>query len=52
MMKKVLLAKSKWNKIEVLISNVLIDPNISHDELVLINNALKEYDKMKKEKKI
>ena len=26
---------------------VLIDSNISHDELVLINNVLKEYDKMK-----
>ena len=26
---------------------VLIDSNSSHDELVLINNVLKEYDKMK-----
>ena len=52
MMKNVLLGKSKWNKIEVLISKVLIDPNITHDKLVLINNTLKEYNKMEKEIKI
>ena len=44
-----LLAKSKLNRIEVLISKALIDLNISHDEFVLINNALKEYNKMKEE---
>ena len=44
-----LLAKSKFNRIEVLISKALIDLNISHDEFVLINNALKEYNKMKEE---
>ena len=43
-----LLAKSKLNSIGVLISNVLIDSIISHDEFVLIN-MLKEYDEMKKE---
>ena len=32
---------------EVLISKVLIDSNISHDEFVLMNNVLKEYDDMK-----
>ena len=37
----VLLAKSKLNSIEVLISKKLIDSNISHDEFVLINNVLK-----------
>ena len=43
--KIVLLTKSKLNSIEVLISKTLIDSNISHDELVLINNVLKEcYD--------
>ena len=26
-----------------------MDPNISHDEFVLINNALKEYDIKKEE---
>ena len=44
-----LLAKSKWNKIEVLISKALIDLNISRDEFVLINNVLKVYIKMKEE---
>ena len=39
--KTVLLAKSKLNSIEVLISKVLIDWVISHGELVLINNVLK-----------
>ena len=47
--KIVLLAKSKLNSIEVLISKALIDSNISHDEFVLINNVLKEYDEMKEE---
>ena len=37
----VLLAKTKLNSIEVLISRSLIDSCISHDEFVLINNALK-----------
>ena len=36
-------AKTKLNDIEVLISKVLIDSNISHDEFVLINNALKKW---------
>ena len=43
----VLLAKSKLSSIEVLSSKVLIDSNISHDEFVSINNALKEYNDMK-----
>ena len=40
-------AKIKLNSVEVL----NIDSNISLDEFVLINNAQKEYDKMKKKKK-
>ena len=44
-----MLAKSKLNSIEVLISEALIDSNISHGEFVLINNVLKEYDDMKEE---
>ena len=36
--KIVSIAKSKLNRIEVLISKSLIDSNISHDELVSINN--------------
>ena len=45
----VLLAKSKLNSMEVLVSNALIDSIISHDEFVLINNILKEYIEMKQE---
>ena len=47
--KIVLLAKSKLNSIEVLISKALIDSVISHDEFVLINNVSKEYKEMKEE---
>ena len=46
--KIVLIAKSKLNSMEVLISKALIDSNISHDEFVSINDVLKEYE-MKKE---
>ena len=45
----VLLVESKLNSIEVLISKALINSVISHDEFVLINNVLKEYNEMKKE---
>ena len=45
----VLLAKSKLNGIEVLISQALIDSNISHDKFVLINNVVKEHGNMKEE---
>ena len=47
--KIVLLAKSKLNSIEVLISETLIDSVISHDESNLINYGLKEYNKMKED---
>ena len=47
--KIVLSAKTKLNSIEVLISKALIDLNISHDEFVLVNNVLKEFDDMKEE---
>ena len=46
-----MLAKYKLNSTEVLISKALIDSNISHGELVLINNVLKEYDDMKESRK-
>ena len=46
--KIVLLAKSKLNSTEILVSNALIDSNISHNEIVLISNI---YDRMKKKKK-
>ena len=45
----VLLAKSKLHSIEVLIYKALISSSISHDEFVLINNDLKEYNDMKQE---
>ena len=45
----VLLAKSTLKSIEVLISKALFDSVISHDEFVLIDNVLKEYNEMKKE---
>ena len=44
-----MLAKTKLNSLELLISKALIGSVISHDEFVLINNALKEYDKIKDE---
>ena len=49
--KIVLLAKSKLNSIEILISKTLIDSGISYDEFVLINNVVKEYNEKKKNKK-
>ena len=49
--KIVLLAKSKLNSIEVLISKALIDSNISHDETVSVNNVLKEFYDIKEEVK-
>ena len=45
------LAKSKLYNTVVLISKALIDLNISHDEFVLIINALKKYEEMKEESK-
>ena len=45
----VLLAKSKLNSTEVLISHSLIDSIISHYEFALTNNVVREYDKMKEE---
>ena len=44
-----LLAKSKLNSVEVLISKALIDSVNSHDEFVLINNALKKHNEMREE---
>ena len=45
----VLFTKSKLNSAEVLISKALINSIISHDEFVLINNVLNEYNGMKEE---
>ena len=47
--KLVLPGKAKLDTIKVLITKSLIDPYISHDELVLRNNLLREYNEMKEE---
>ena len=44
-----MLAKTKLNSIEVLISRTSIKSNISHKEFVSVNYVLKEYDGMKEE---
>ena len=49
--KIVLLAKSKLNSIEVLISKTLIDSNISHYDFFLMNNVQNKSDDMKEETK-
>ena len=45
------MAKTNLNSTEVVISNMVTDPYISHFEFVLVNIVLKEYDGMKKEVK-
>ena len=47
--KIVLLAKTKLNTIEVLISKALIDSYINHDKIFSVNNVLREYNEMKDE---
>ena len=47
--KRVFLAKTKLNSIEVLISKALTDWYISHDEFVLVIDVLKKYDYIKEE---
>ena len=37
------------NNREILISKALIDSYISHDEFILVDNELKEYDVIKEE---
>ena len=49
--KIILTAKSKLNSIEVLISKAVIDSVIGHDEFVLINNVLKEYNERRRNQK-
>ena len=45
--KIVSLAKSNLNSIEVLTSKALVDSNINLEEFVLINNMLKECERIK-----
>ena len=47
--KIVLLGTDKLNTTEALISKVLIDSDISHDEFLSVNNVLREYNEIKKE---
>ena len=42
-----MLAKSKLNSIETLISQVLIDVEISHEEFITILNEKDKYQKIK-----
>ena len=44
-----MLAKSKLNGIELLIWKILIHSVICHDEFALMNNVLKEYNKIEQE---
>ena len=44
-----MLAKTKLNTIEVLSFIALIDSYINHDELISVNNVLREYSETKKE---
>ena len=46
--KILILAKSKLNSIETLISQALIDMEISHEEFITILNEKDKYEKMKK----
>ena len=41
------MAKSKLNSIETLISEALIDMDISHEEFITISNEKDKYEKMK-----
>ena len=44
---QVLLAKTKLNSTEVLISKPLVDSYVSHDKFVSVNNVLREYNEVK-----
>ena len=47
--KMALLGKTKLNTNEILISKVLIQWCISHEEFVSVNNVLRQYNKIKEE---
>ena len=49
--KIVFLVKNNLNSIEFLIFEALTDSYICHDEFILVNNVLKEYDEIKEERK-
>ena len=47
----VLSGKTKLNTIEVVISKALIESHINHDEIVSVNNVLREYNEINEENK-
>ena len=47
-----MLAKSKLNSIETLVSQAMIDMEISHEEFITILNEKSKYEKMKENVKI
>lgn len=49
--KVLLLAKLKLDNIEVLITQDLIDQDISHDELISVNDVLEVYNEIKEANK-
>ena len=44
-----LLGKGKLNTIEVLVSEALIDSYVSHDEFILANDVVRQYNEEKEE---
>ena len=50
--KIVLLGKDKINTFEVIISKSLINSYVSHNEFVLVNNVLREFNEMEKDTEI
>ena len=46
-----MLAKSKLNGVETLISQALVDMEISHEEFITILNERDKYDKLKSKQK-
>ena len=47
--KILVLAKSKLNSIETLVSQELIDMKVSHEQFIVILNQKYKYEKMKKD---
>ena len=50
--KIVLLGKDKINTFEVIIFKSLINSYVSHNEFVLVNNVLREFNEMEKDTEI
>ena len=46
---KSIIKKNERSRLDVLISTILIDSNISNDFFFLLNNVLKGYEDMKEE---